>query len=165
MRILSGLMLGMLMLMACRQAEPAASPAESHPAAGRDSLQPPATLALSAQAQAVIEGWAAFNNLQQRMETLFRTQRTEDLELLLEELVEACKELETSEFPEGFDRPSLRSRLKVLRTFLQKTQADLHYRLDPRESLYQVAGAHNAFRQQLNREAAVNLDPTIFDDE
>ena len=164
MRILSGLVLGLLLVMACRQAE-TAPPAKADLAAGQDSLRPPAPLPLSARAQAGVARWAAFTGLQQRMEALYRTQGKEDLELLLEELVEGCKELEGSEFPENFDRPSVRSREKVFRTFLQKTQADLHYRVDPHESLYQAVEAYNAFCEQLNRVAAGNLDPTIFDHE
>ncbi len=164
MRILSGLMLGLLLLMACRQEEPAARD-ESLQSASQDSLQLPATLPLSAEAQAGIEGWAALENLQQRMESVYRGQENEELELLLEELTGACQELETSEFPVNFDRPSVKSRLKVFRTFLQKTQADLHYRLNPRESLIQALVAYNAFREQLNRVVAENLDPKIFEHE
>lgn len=161
MRILSGLMLGLLLLMACRQGE-APPAAEAPPEAGKDSLQLPQPRALSAQAQAAAEGWAAFNTLQQRVEAVYRTQSKEDMELLLEDLVAACKELETSEFPEPFDKPSVRSREKVFRTFLQKTQADLHYRVDLQESLVQALEAYNALREQLNRVAVGDLDPSIF---
>lgn len=164
MRILSGLLLGILLLAACRQGGPEAanlSPTDS----GQDSVQLPPTVALSAQVQAGAEGWAALSDLQQRMEAVYRNPEKEELELLLEELVVACRELEASEFPATFDRPSVKSRLKVLRTFLQKTQADLHYRLSPQGSLAQALEAYNAFREQLNRVASDNLDPTIFDHE
>ena len=162
MRILSGFMLGLLLLTACRKAD-ATPQAEAYPEAGKDSLQLPPTIALSAEAQAGAEGWAAFSTLQKRMESIYRTESTEDLKLLLEELVEACKELEASEFPDRFNRPSVRSREKVFRTFLQKTQADLHYRVDAGESLNQALQAYNAFREQLNRVAVADLDPTIFE--
>lgn len=164
MRILSGMMLGILLLTACRQEAPEAAN-QSLPTAGQDSVPLPPTLALSVQVRTGIEGWAALANLQQRMEAVYRTQEKEELELLLEELVVACRELETSEFPPPFDRPSVKSRLKVYRTFLQKTQADLHYRISPRQSLAQAIEAYNAFRAQLNRVASDNLDPTIFDHE
>ncbi len=157
-------MLGILLLTACRQETPEAGN-QSLPNAGQDSVPLPPTLALSAQVQDSIQGWAALANLQQRMESVYRTQEREELELLLEELVVACRELETSEFPVTFNRPSVKSRLKVIRTFLQRTQADLHYRLNPRESLAQAMVAYNAFREQLNRVAAENLDPTLFDHE
>ncbi len=161
MRILSGFILGMLLLTACRQGEVAPS-AEALPEVGKDSPQLPATIALSAEAQAVAEGWASFNTLQQRMESVYRTQGTEDMELLLEDLVAACKELEVSEYPEPFNKPSVRSREKVFRTFLQKTQADLYYRVDLQESLVQALDAYNALREQLNRVAVGDLDPSIF---
>jgi hypothetical protein len=164
MRILSGFMWVLLLLTACRQGE-ATPQAGALPEAGRDSLQLPQTIALSAEAQTSAEGWAAFTDLQKRMESIYRTRGTEDLELLLEELVQACKELESSEFPEPFNKPSVRSREKVFRTFLQKAQADLHYRVDEGESLNQAMQAYNALREQLNRVAIGDLDPTIFEHE
>lgn len=164
MRILSGLMLGILLLAACRQGEPEAANL-SPPASSQDSVPLPPTVALSAQVQDSTAGWAPLSNLQQRMEAVYRNPEKEELELLLEELVVACRELEASEFPPTFDRPSVKSRLKVFRTFLQKTQADLHYRINPQASLAQALDAYNAFREQLNRVASDNLDPTLFDHE
>lgn len=164
MRILSGFMMGLLLLMACRQVD-ATPQAGALQEVGGDSIQLPRAIALSAEAQAAAEGWAEFQALQQGIEPVYREQGTEEMELLLEGLVEACKELEASEFPEPFDKPSVRSREKVFRTFLQKTQADLHYRVDLRASLNQALQAYNAFREQLNRVAVANLDPTIFEHE
>jgi hypothetical protein len=161
MRILSGFILGLLLLMACRQGD-ATPVAEALPEARKDSLPLPPTIALSPAAQGLAEGWPTFNTLQQRMESVYRTQSREDMELLLEDLVEACEEIEVSEYPEPFNKPSVRSREKVFRTFLQKTQADLHYRVDLQESLVQALEAYNALRAQLNRVAEGDLDPSIF---
>ena len=161
MRILSGLILWMLLLTACRQGD-APPVADALPEAAKDSLRLPPTIALSPEARAVAEGWATFNTLQQRMESVYRTRGAEDMELLLEDLVAACAELEASEYPEPFNKPSVRSREKVFRTFLQKTQADLHYRVDLQESLVQALEAYNALREQLNRVAVGDLDPSIF---
>ena len=161
MRILSGFILGLLLLMACRQGD-ATPVAEALPEARKDSLPLPPTIALSPAAQGLAEGWASFNTLQQRMESVYRTQSREDMELLLEDLVEACEEIEVSAYPEPFNKLSVRSREKVFRTFLQKTQADLHYRVDLQESLVQALEAYNALRAQLNRVAEGDLDPSIF---
>jgi hypothetical protein len=122
----------------------------------------PAEVRILPGTQEAVASWVAFSKFESRMGALLKSGQPEETILLVEELLELTKEIETSEFPEVFDRPAVRSRLKVIRTFLLKVQADFHYRKDPGKSMISLAEAYNAWREQLNRAAGFKLDPEIF---
>lgn len=130
-----------------------------------DTLPLPRPVSISPGARSEMPDWAEFNALEKRMEAVYTAEGPEDMTLLLEDLMELCGQLEGSEFPETYDQSSVRSRIKVFKTFLMKTRAALDYRLDYRPALRQSLEAYNALREQLDRIVTSTIDPSIFEDE
>ncbi len=111
----------------------------------------------------MLDGWTEYKDWATRMDELLKTEDGGEVLLLAEELLELSQALETSEFPSDADKPSIRSRIRVVRTFLLKLKEDFHYQLNYRDSQLLTAEAYNALREQFNRLDAMNIDPTIFD--
>ena len=150
-----------LLVASCREAPPPRDVAEE--AADSTAVAIPERIALNAGAQAMVESWAEYRDWEERMEVLLATEAPEEVRLLTEELLELTEVLEASEFPEKADRPAVRSRIKVVRTFLLQLQADFHYRLPYRFSQKRTAEAYNALKEQLNRVPGMDLDPQLFE--
>ncbi len=130
-----------------------------------DTLPLPRPIVISAGARSEMPDWAEFNALEKRMDAIYAAEGPEDMTLLLEDLMELCGQLEASDFPETYDHSSVRSRIKVFRTFLMKTRAALEYRRDYRPALRQSLEAYNALREQLDRIVTSTIDPSIFENE
>ena len=150
-----------LLLAACGDtpAEVAEAPVQEAP----EPLAIPSPVALNAEVQRMIGPWSEFRDWSERMDVLLVTEGEEDILLLTEEILELVKVLEESTFPDMADRPSVRSRIKVVRTFLIQLEADFHYRQDHRFTVKRLAEAYNALRGQLNRLPTMTLDPIIFE--
>jgi hypothetical protein len=87
------------------------------------------------------------------------------MKLLLEELNQICKRLEESTFPEAFEQPAVRSRLRVIQTYLGKLEAALYYRLDYQQPLQELMQSYNALREQFNVIVRSTLSPELFENE
>ena len=163
-RIWVFLLVLLLPAAACKQDQngPAEAPQQEVSA---DTLPPPRPVNISARARQEMPEWAEFNALEKRLEAVYVAEGPEDMTLLLDDLMELCGQLEASEFPETYDQSSVRSRIKVLKTFLMKTRAALDYRRDYRPALRQALDSYNALREQLDRIVTSTIDPSIFDDE
>ena len=130
-----------------------------------DTLPLPEPVGLQGPVRTAVADWEAFTALEERIASLYNAQGPEEMKLKLEELTADFQALEESEFPELFNIPSVRSRERVVRTFLLKTQAALYYRRDYRPALRQFLEAYNAFRSQLTRVESSQLDPSLFDED
>lgn len=106
----------------------------------------------------LIKDWKEFNALQIGFDAIYNVGNTEDLSLVLEDLVEKQKTLEESEFPEVFNKPQIKSRQKVFHTFILKTKGDLIYRLDSQKSVLEMIEAHNSMLAQMNSITSNTLD-------
>ncbi len=149
------------LLVGCGEA-----PEEVVTAPEQEALEPlpiPTTIPLNPAAQQLVDPWVEFRNWTTRLEVLLQAEEEEDLVLLAEELRELTKALEDSEFPAKVNRPAVRSRIKVVETFLIKLEADFLYRQDYRYTVKRIAEAYNALRGQLNRLPNMELDPKLFD--
>lgn len=154
--------IGFIVLSACRNTGKD-EVAQSAEAPETKSVELPTEVQLATRTREALASWVAFSEFESRMGALLTSEEPEETILMVDELLERTIELEKSEFPEVFDRPAIRSRLKVIRTFLLKVQADFHYRNDPGDSMVLLAESYNAWREQLNRAAGFKLDPKLFD--
>ena len=102
--------------------------------------------------------WEAFNALQASFDAIYNIGNTEDLSLVLEDLIEKQKALEDSEYPEVFNKPQIKSRQKVFHTFILKTKGDIIYRIEAQESVLQMIETHNAMLNQMNSITNNTLD-------
>ncbi|MFK7814237.1 MAG: hypothetical protein AB8B59_17195 [Maribacter sp.] len=106
----------------------------------------------------LIKDWKEFNELQIGFDALYNIGNTEDLSLVLEDLIEKQKALQESDYPETFDKPQIKSRQKVFHTFILKTKGDLIYRVNSEKSVLEMIKAHNTMLTQMNSITGNTLD-------
>lgn len=99
---------------------------------------------------AILKDWPEFNTFDTSFDALYKVENTEDLNLAIEDLIEKHKLLEASEYPEAFDKPQIRSRLKVVHTFILKMKGHQEYRLDPQEPVLQMIDAYSIMLRQFD---------------
>tara|TARA_R110002050_G_scaffold161882_1_gene291663 strand:+ start:2271 stop:2765 length:495 start_codon:yes stop_codon:yes gene_type:complete len=125
-----------------------------------DSLPKPKEI--NAEAMALIKEWQEFNVLETTFESLYRVANREDLELVIEDLIEKQKTLEASTYPVIFDKPQIKSRQKVFKTYILKTKGNLEYRVGTKASTIEMIDAYNAFRNQFNVIVNSQLDTILI---
>lgn len=108
----------------------------------------PKKIKVGAKAISILESWPEYGDLDNIFDGLYTVENTEDLSLVIEDLIEKQKLLAESSYPESFDKPQIKSRQKVFHTFVLKTKGDLEYRLDPQESVLEMINAYNAWHNQ-----------------
>jgi len=106
----------------------------------------------------IIKDWEEFNAFQIGFDAIYNVGNTEDLSLVLEDLIEKQKALEESEYPETFNKPQIKSRQKVFHTYILKTKGDLIYRIDSQKSVLEMIAAHNSMLNQMNSITSNTLD-------
>ena len=105
---------------------------------------------LSAKTQESLKDWTEFYALETSYDAIYTIKNTEDLKLVLEDLIEKQKLLQASKYPEALNKAQIKSRQKVFHTFILKTKGDLIYRIDVQKSALQMIDAHNAMLEQMN---------------
>lgn len=113
---------------------------------------------VSAKTATALKEWPEYVELDQTFEGLYTVENTEDLSLIIEDLIEKQKLLAESGYPEAFDKPQIKSRQKVFHTFILKTKGDLEYRTDPQLSVGEMIDAYNALRNQFDIISTNTLD-------
>ncbi|WP_419213493.1 hypothetical protein ACNR9Q_04885 [Maribacter sp. X9] len=113
-----------------------------------DSL--PEKSRVDSRAQVILDNWKAYTVLERSFDKIYSTEFREDFVLIVDELVENQKKLETEEYPIEFDIPQIKGRQKVFKTYVLKTKGDLEYRQNPKESILQMITAFNDLRNQFN---------------
>ncbi len=157
-------LLFLLLLQACKEAAPeAATPGEEVSFFSMDSL--PRRIPLNPRATEIAKDWSAFNDLETGFNALSTVENHEDLLLVLEDLVERQKRLEEGDYPEKFNIPQVKSRQKVVKTFIFKTRAAAEYRIDATPAAKEMIKAYNALRSQLNVIVNNTLDTLLITDE
>jgi hypothetical protein len=120
---------------------------------------------VNAKANAILKDWQEFNAFNTSFDALYKVENVEDLSLVLEDLIETQKQLEESTYPESFDLPQVKSRQKVLKTFILKTSAAVQYRINATEPAIDMMEAYNALRNQFNIIVNNTLDINLIIDE
>ncbi len=125
----------------------------------------PKRAVVNAKAAAILKDWTEYNAFNTSFDGLYKVENMEDLALVLEDLVEKQKELAASEYPIEFDISQVKSRQKVVQTFILKTIATIEYRTDPTEPAIEMIHAYNALRNQFNVIVNNTLDTKLIIDE
>ena len=157
-------MLVFLVFFACKEKE--AQAVETASATVSFSFQQmPKIAAVNGEVAEILEGWEAFQELNSSFQVLFKASNSEDLALAIDDLLEKEKLLRESEYPKAFETSEVKSRQKVLRTFLLKIQASVADRTDVYEPMKQMLLAYNAMRGQFNIITNNKLDVDLILDE
>ena len=125
----------------------------------------PRKLALNAKSKEVVKDWLSFKAFDLNFDRIYNATYREDLVLIVEDLVENQKKMETSVYPTKFNIPQIKGRQKVLKTFILKAKGDLEYRQDPKVSIEEMIAAYNNFRNQFNVEVNNTLSEDFLLDE
>lgn len=104
----------------------------------------------NAKATYLLKNWPEYNALETSFDALYTAQNIEDLSLVLEDLIEKQKLLAKSTYPDDFNTPQIKSRQKVLHTFLLKAKGHIAYQLDIEVPVLEMINAHNALLNQFN---------------
>ena len=125
-----------------------------------DSL--PKRTMVNSKAQQILNNWPEFKTLELSFDALYKSENREDLLLIIEDFIEKQNILAASDYPEAFDTPQIKSRQKVLKTYVLKTKAALEYRTDLHGPAREMITAYNALREQfnvtVNNTLQINLD-------
>lgn len=122
----------------------------------------PKKVAINSKAQQALKDWVEYNAFETSFDALYTVANREDLSLVIENLIEKQNEMAASTYPEKFDKPQVKSRQKVFKTYMLKVKGDLIYRIDPNESILQMIGAYNAFRNQFDVIVNNTLDTKLI---
>ena len=113
---------------------------------------------INAKVLLVLKDWPEFSAMETSFDALYTVVNREDLSLVIEDLIENQKLVESSDYPKIFDKPQIKSRQKVFKTYFLKTKGNLEYRLDPEEPVLEMINAYNALRNQFNAVVNDTLD-------
>ncbi|WP_157449698.1 hypothetical protein [Croceitalea dokdonensis] len=105
---------------------------------------------MNPEALEILASWPEFKALETSFQVLYQSSNNEDLALAVTNVLEKEKALATSPYPELYDVPQIKSRQRVLRTFLLKVSASLAQRTDVNQPLEQMFLANNAWLNQFN---------------
>ena len=117
---------------------------------------------IDSKAMLILKDWSEFDAVETSFDALYNVENREDLKLVIEDLIEKQKLLEASEYPEIFDKPQIKSRQKVFKTYFLRVKGNLEYRLDPQEPVLEMINAYNAVRNQFNVSLNNTLDTKLI---
>jgi hypothetical protein len=117
---------------------------------------------LSFKADSIVKVWPAFDALDQRMTALKLVVSLPDLKMLVSELIEKEGAILKDGYPKDFNTPEVKSRQRLLRTYLLKTQALINQSQDPKAAALEAVEAFNALKEQLNRHTVVPVNLNDF---
>lgn len=149
MQRISALCLCLMLFISCRQEEKGTALDDSS-IFEISTADWPQKYTINPEAQTILNDWKEYNLLDTSFDALYTVENREDLSLVIEDLIEKQKELEKSTYPEEFDKPQIKSRQKMVKTFILKVKGDHYYRLDPQTSVLDLIASYNAFRNQFN---------------
>ncbi|MDT0605921.1 hypothetical protein [Croceitalea rosinachiae] len=125
----------------------------------------PRTQEVNAEAEEILNNWKEFQALQSSFNVMNKASNNEDLALAIDDLLEKEKSLREGDYPEAFDKPQIKSRQRVLRTYLLKIKSSIADRTDVNEPMKQMLEANNAWRAQFNVLVNNKLDLKLILDE
>ena len=113
----------------------------------------------------ILRSWAEYNAFETSFDAVYNATNREDLILAIDDLIDKHKKWYQSTYPDPFDKAQIRSRQKVLRTYLLKVKSSLNYRTDYQAATIEMIDSYNALRNQFDVMVNSNLDPKLFSDE
>ena len=125
----------------------------------------PKKLKVNSKVNAILKEWPEYMAMDLSFDAIYNVADREDLSLTMENIIEGQKLLEDSIYPEEFDKPQIKSRQMVFKTYVLKVKGDLIYRLDPEASVHEMIGSYNTLRKQFNVIINNALDAKLILDE
>lgn len=118
---------------------------------------------LNPKATALVETWEAFVALEKSVDVLYKARSTEDAILAIDDLIEKESLLAQSSYPERFNTLPIKSRQRVVRTYLYKVKFSLLENQPATAAAVEMLQAYNALRRQFNSIVNNVLDSTLLE--
>ena len=120
---------------------------------------------VNAKSAEILNGWVEYKAFETSLDAVYGATNREDLILTIDDLIEKQKKWYSSTYPTEFDKAQIKSRQKVLLTYLLKVKSSLEYRSDFQAATVEMLEAYNALRNQFDVMVNSNLDPNLLSDE
>ena len=164
------LLLIFLIVLGCKENNP--KPLDYSPKESQESqtvAQLPTIVKISSEVEAEIAKWDSYKDFEKSFVTLTRKNKKEELKLLVDELIEKEKNINKDSIPEPLNDARIKSRLKVLETYLLETKAKLSEAQVAENTITNQKAklllAFNALRNQFTEVLTNNISETLLDDE
>ncbi|WP_420401751.1 hypothetical protein [Flagellimonas sp.] len=125
----------------------------------------PQRTVLNTKANELLEDWPEFRAFNSSFDVLYKARNNEDLALALDDLIDKQSLLEKSQYPAMFDAFEIKSRLRVVKTYLFKAKSHVLNNSETTEPTIEMIKAYNAMRAQLNVVVNSQLDKKLILDE
>lgn len=164
MRKLLGLLIVFLVLFGCKKNKDNAQETQNTELVFQYQKMPP-KLAINPEATKIVESWKEFMAFATSMDVLYKATNNEDLILAIDDLIEKEKQLAEGTYPELFDVFQVKSRQRVLKTYIYKVKASVLENQETTEPTIEMLEAYNAMRKQFNVIVNSQLDKELILDE
>lgn len=164
MRKLSCFLIVFLIVLACKDKD-AADADSTYEALFFDYQKMPKRSSLNAKASEIAETWAEFQALNTSFDVLYRAKNNEDLILAIDDLIDKENLMAKGTYPTTFDEFQIKSRQRVVKTYLFKVKAGIVNNGETTEPTIKMIEAYNALRRQLNVIVNSQLDKKLILDE
>nr|WP_299382650.1 hypothetical protein [Allomuricauda sp.] len=125
----------------------------------------PKRTGLNPEATEASEQWPEFMELNNSFNVLYQAKNIEDLALAIDDLIDKENALAKSEYPEVFNAFQIKSRQRVLKTYLLKVKASILNNAETTAPTVEMIEAYNAMRSQFNVILNSQLDSKLILDE
>ncbi|WP_228238056.1 hypothetical protein [Allomuricauda sp. M10] len=125
----------------------------------------PTRATINLKATEILDGWEEFKAFDASFDVLYKATNTEDLALAVDDLIEKEKKLNEGNYPELFDTFQIKSRQRVIRTYLYMVKASILENQPTTEPSVDMIKAYNAMRKQFNTIVNSQLDKKLILDE
>lgn len=130
-----------------------------------DYQKMPKKAGLNAEAAETVEKWPEFRAFDGSFDVLYRAKNNEDLILAIDDLIDKENLLVKSQYPKEFDELQIKSRQRVVRTYLLKVKSHILNNSETTKPTIEMITAYNALRTQLNVIVNSQLDKKLILDE
>ncbi|MGB5238760.1 MAG: hypothetical protein WBM43_10035 [Flavobacteriaceae bacterium] len=164
MRKLSVFILLPLLIFGCKQKQDTGL-LEDNSALDFKADELPVRKKVNAKSAEILRGWVEYNAFETSFDAVYNATNREDLILTIDDLIEKHKKWYSSTYPAQFDKAQIKSRQKVLRTYLLKLKSSLEYRTDFQTATKEMIDSYNALRNQFDVMVNSTIDPKLLSDE
>ncbi len=110
----------------------------------------------------VLKDWTEYNAMNSAINAIYSAESKDDLTVVVEDLLEKLQLLETSTYPDVFNRPDIKSRQQVFKTYLLKIKSKMAYDSSPNEAIVEMVKAYNAYTNQFSMVMGNTIDTDLL---
>ena len=125
----------------------------------------PQKISINPEALTEVQEWEEFQAFNESIDVLYKATNNEDLILAVDDLIEKEKLLSQGDYPEIFNTLQIKSRQRVIRTYLLKVKSNILEYQETTSPTVDMIKAYNAWRAQLNNIVNSQLDKKLILDE